>query len=433
MPIEIASLPGILQSGLLAYYKFDSGALTTDSSGNGKTLTADNSPADIAMDFGNGGDLGTANTNKRFRIAASTLGLNLITDWSFVYRFKMRAEIASGVWEIMHIDDPTGKAKLYVQYQYNSGTRKIVVNQDRWVITGISIVNHTVTLGTASEHTLAFTKKGGVIRVYLDNTWVGTAASGDLSTIGDTNPGDNVYLGSDASANYSSIAIDEAAFWSRGLERSEVHALHDGVESVATVVVDAATYISAQGATTNYRQSHAFLTVGEWNGGTQQDRGIIKMPNLASLLPADATITAVNLRIYDEAVNYSSNDRTMRVYRIKRTVNPDQVTWNVYSSGNSWSTAGAGNTTNDREATDIGSLSFPATEVNQYYTIPLDATKIQEFYSGVFTGNALLLQFDTENNDMHQFSDELDTNPPYLQITYSLPGGGGGAFLLNFV
>jgi len=408
-----------MSSGLLALYKFESGALTTDSSGNGRTLTAVNSPAEIATDLGGGADLGTANTNKRFTIAANTLGINLIQDHGIVYRFKLRTEIASGSWGIFRIMDDAGKAIMYCNYEYNSGTRRLVISQDRWVITGVAIVTHNVTLGTASEHDLVITKKGTTYRVYLDNVCIVTITNGDYSTIGDTNPGNMVYFGSNPSGDYASIALAEVAFYNREVTRGEVGLMYTGIASPVTIPADVATYISAQTATTNFRVSHAFLTVGEWSGGTQQDRGIIKFK--LDDIPTGATITSAVLRIYDEGVNYASNTRTMRVYRVLRAMNLDQATWNVYSTGNNWGTAGAGNTTTDREATDIGSISMPATEVAQYYEITLTASEIEEMITGGgFTNNGFLLKMDTEDNDMHQFSDETDANPPQLVITYSL-------------
>lgn len=408
-----------MASDATALYLFGTGALTTDSSGNGKTLTAVNSPAEIAMDFGNGADLGTANSNKRFTISAATLGVNLINNWGMVYRFRCRTEVGSGQYGLLRILDDAGKAILYVDYQYNSGTRRIVISQDRWVITGIPIVTSNQTLGTASEHDLVITKQKNTYYVYLDNVLLGKATDANFSTIGDTNPGNTVYIGSNPSGDYSSIAIDELGFWTREVTRTEVGLLNTGAASPATLPASVATYISAQSATSNFRFTHDFLTVGEWKGGTQQDRGVIKF-GLADI-PAAATITSAVLRIYDEGVDYSDNTRTMRVYRIKRAVNLSETTWNVYSTGNNWGTAGAGNTTSDREATDIGSISMPATEVAQYYEITLDATKIQEMLTGgVFTNNGFLLQFDTESNDMHQFSDETDTNYPQLVITYSV-------------
>lgn len=49
---ELATTPWATDSRLKAYYRFSTGALTTDSSGNGHTLTAVSDPAEVAGVFG---------------------------------------------------------------------------------------------------------------------------------------------------------------------------------------------------------------------------------------------------------------------------------------------------------------------------------------------------------------------------------------------
>lgn len=50
----------------LAHYKFDSGALVTDSSGNSRTLTNENSVGQTTGKYEEAADFGSSNTNKRF-------------------------------------------------------------------------------------------------------------------------------------------------------------------------------------------------------------------------------------------------------------------------------------------------------------------------------------------------------------------------------
>lgn len=179
-------------------------------------------------------------------------------------------------------------------------------------------------------------------------------------------------------------------------------------------------------ATTNY-SANAYIQVGEWNGGAATDRALIQF-DLASI-PVNSQITGVNLKLYDEGLNLSDNNRTMRVFRVLRTWVDSQSTWNIYSTGNSWGTAGCANTTTDREATDIGTITMPATEVAGYVTIPLTVSAIQAMIpGGSFTNNGFLLQMDTETNDMHQFSDQTVANQqPILEITYA---GGSSAYFM---
>lgn len=161
-------------------------------------------------------------------------------------------------------------------------------------------------------------------------------------------------------------------------------------------------------ATTNYSANNYFQ-VGEWNGGAVIDRSLLQFD--LSSIPSGSIITSATLRLYDQGTNLSSNDRTMRVYRLLRNWVENQSTWNVYATASNWGTAGAANTTSDREGTDIGSISMPATEVAGYVDITLTTSAIQDMISGgSFTNNGFLLKMDTETNDMHQFSDQTVSN-----------------------
>lgn len=191
-----------------------------------------------------------------------------------------------------------------------------------------------------------------------------------------------------------------------------------------TLTANACTYIEQETATTNYN-SAGFITVGEWSGGVQTNRGLLNFNVSGASIPVTATINSVTLRVYDEGLDYSSNTRTMRVYRLIRAFTNTETTWNKATTADSWATAGAGNTTTDREATDVGSVSMPATEVAGYVDISLTTASIQDVVAGSFTFRGYLLKMDTESNDMHQFSDENDVGQePKLVITYTLPGAG---------
>jgi hypothetical protein len=158
-------------------------------------------------------------------------------------------------------------------------------------------------------------------------------------------------------------------------------------------------------------------------------RSLIKFD--LSSIPSGSTITGVTLRIYDLASDFADNNRTLRAYRLLRTWVENQATWNIYSTGNNWGTAGAGNTSTDREATDIGSVATPGIEVAQYYEIALTAAKVQEWFVGTLTNNGLLLQMDTETDDCHYYAgrDDVSGHKPELVVTYTPPPSGFFALL----
>lgn len=194
-------------------------------------------------------------------------------------------------------------------------------------------------------------------------------------------------------------------------------------------------YIEDANPTTNTGGA-TILVVGETDGGAAVFRSPLQFD--FSSIPAGSTINSATLTLTLEAASssYAANNRAMKVYRLLRNWVEAEVTWNVFSSGNSWSTAGAANTTTDREATDIGSVTILTSAADESeVAITLTASKIQEMISGgVFTNNGFLLQNDTETNDRHDFhSSETATGSkaPKLVIDYTPPSTGGNPMFFS--
>jgi len=180
------------------------------------------------------------------------------------------------------------------------------------------------------------------------------------------------------------------------------------------------TDISANNATTNYG-SEINIRAGESDASTNNTRALIAFD--LSTIPSYAIITSakLNLYLYDD---FASNIRIKRVYRLKRAWVEAQATWNIYSTGNNWSTAGAFGA-DDCEQTDIGSLQFTGVEADGWKEWELTPSAIQAMVTGAWTNNGFLIKADTENNDMHHFYSRnyaVDTSlRPKLIITYSQP------------
>jgi len=126
-------------------------------------------------------------------------------------------------------------------------------------------------------------------------------------------------------------------------------------------------------------------------------------------------------------VDYSSNTRTIRVFRLKVPFNETQATWNIRAAGSNWQTAGASGT-NDRESADIGSAQILSNEpFNTEKQIALTPAMIEELVEGTFTNNGFLLVADTELNDgfTYKSSDHATSSQrPKLVIQYTVPSGG---------
>ena len=190
------------------------------------------------------------------------------------------------------------------------------------------------------------------------------------------------------------------------------------------------TYINSLGPTNNYGVRTP-LAFGEDNGFPAVYRTLIQ-GNLSSL-PAAAIISSSILSLY-ATDDLSSNARTIRVYRLKRSWlegtrdnvvddPPTGATWLRYDLTNNWTTPG-GFDAADCEQTDIGSRDFTAAEtLNQFKAFPLTPTT----KAALDLGNGWLIKADTESDDCYLSTSSDDTtaaNRPKLVIDYTLPATG---------
>ena len=179
------------------------------------------------------------------------------------------------------------------------------------------------------------------------------------------------------------------------------------------------TFLSSNAPTTNYG-TDSKIEIGENNALTNYVfRGLIKFD--LSSIPANSSITSAILSLWTET-DYSSNARTLSAYRVLRAWSESQATWNVYTTGNNWGTAGCANTTTDRESASIGSAAVGASVANDTeIQITLDPLKVQEWVSGAFTNNGLLLRVDVESDDEYRYDSSSSTTAnqrPKLVIEY---------------
>ena len=120
-----------------------------------------------------------------------------------------------------------------------------------------------------------------------------------------------------------------------------------------------------------------------------------------SEIQSDANIISAKISLYRSIIR-SNNLRTLRVFRLKKDWVELEATWNICSTGNNWQTAGSEGA-NDRESTDIGSLSLD-TETLGWFDFILDESKIQEMLSeGSFSNKGFILKNDVELDDASKF------------------------------
>lgn len=137
-----------------------------------------------------------------------------------------------------------------------------------------------------------------------------------------------------------------------------------------------------------------------------------------SNLPASITITDAQLRLYKKGGDTDGESDDISAYRSKRTAVYTQATWNEYSSGNSWQTAGAEGA-NDVDTTATDTVSIPDTVGYYSWDVTVD---VQDFYAGTETNEGWVLKTDVETDgDYIQWSSSEDTSGqrPELVVTYS--------------
>ena len=182
------------------------------------------------------------------------------------------------------------------------------------------------------------------------------------------------------------------------------------------------TRLISSAATSNFGTNNE-LNAGEYKSGTNDIRRSLIKFNLSSI-PSGATLDSVTLSLWTIAAGstYANNNRTIRVYRTKRNWVESQATWNVYSTGNSWSAAG-GFHTDDCEQTAIGSADLTTSIAAN---AQVDFTLTPTLISDLDLGYGWLIKADTETDDLYAFksSDHATaSNRPKLSITYTLASG----------
>lgn len=213
----------VFGANLKAYYRFESGALTTDSSGNGYTLTNSNSVTSSTGVFGGGADFGISNSNKSLTVT-NNLGIDggacTISAW-----VKLSSEISTDYFAIVSQQSTTSKVKYAVVYNYNGGTRRI----EFWrVKNGVSVdgPTYTITLGTNSWYHIVLTYDATSVRGYINGQFVGVAAS---SGNGSAAVSSFLNIGCDDSGiRYFSGLIDDVSIFNTALCADQIKELYEG-------------------------------------------------------------------------------------------------------------------------------------------------------------------------------------------------------------
>ena len=161
-----------------------------------------------------------------------------------------------------------------------------------------------------------------------------------------------------------------------------------------------------------------------WWADTDRSNTFIKW-DLSAL--AGSTVSAVSIALLQ---NSGSPGNTVSVYRLLRNWVVGQATWNIYSTGNSWSTAGGAYNDADRSstlsvslATDNGTGTWQT-----WLTTAQLVTDVQNFIDGTYSNYGWVFTCnDVGDFHEHTFASSEDTTAaerPKITITYTPSAGG---------
>lgn len=165
-------------------------------------------------------------------------------------------------------------------------------------------------------------------------------------------------------------------------------------------------------ASTNY--------VGEVNSGAITFRTLIKFD--LSAIPAGSLINSATFQM-TQVSDYSDAATNLQLFRLLRNWVVDQATWNIYSTGNAWQTAG-GFGALDAEQTPVATREFSATEANGDKTWTVDTDSVKQWVDGEVSNYGWLIKGSVEANDGYGFKSNDDgtaAGRPKLTIVYQPP------------
>lgn len=211
-----------LLSNIVAYWKLDeSSGNAHDAVADAYTLTNVGSFSYATAKINNGADFGASNTTKGLN-TANDLGINggAVTMNVWV---KINTEIASGTYNMLKCQSGTQDVIQYIDYEYNSGTRRLHWRRFKFVTTVNDFV-YNITLGTSNWYMLTYTFDGSDVKGYVNGGYVGhVASSGNGSTALS-----EYFAIADTNGAYASAIFDECGVWSRALSQDEITSLYNG-------------------------------------------------------------------------------------------------------------------------------------------------------------------------------------------------------------
>jgi hypothetical protein len=192
------------------------------------------------------------------------------------------------------------------------------------------------------------------------------------------------------------------------------------------------TFLDSAQATTNF-SGNTDISISKYDTGSH-GHGIVKVTGLSNIT-GPVTVNEARLCGSIEYLSISAG-YTVTARRLLRNTNVSQATWNVYSTGNNWGTAGGLSDGVDRVGTASGTFVAAGTEAYQdEVCITGLAQDVEDWINGTNPNYGWHLER-TDGVDDNEFfgltsSDGDDGFRPYLYVDYT--AGGGGSSVLPII
>jgi len=209
-------------ANLKAYYRFESGALTTDSSGQGRTLTNNNTVTEGTGVYGGCADFGTGNTNKYFSVT-NDMGIQGGTGSINCWIKTPTTTSASDHESFVGVGDAGTQTELVI---FLGGTG-IGCARLKSAVAWQKTAEKAISANTWYMATLTY--DGTTLRSYINGSHFASAsASGNGSG---TDEIDQLSIGrrtNPTSVTYADGLIDDVAIFSSALSADQIKELYEG-------------------------------------------------------------------------------------------------------------------------------------------------------------------------------------------------------------
>lgn len=180
--------------------------------------------------------------------------------------------------------------------------------------------------------------------------------------------------------------------------------------------------------TTNYGTSDAFDMIKAVSG--QYTHSLIRFSGLSNISES-VTVSSAILSLYHFN---GTSVQTFSFRRLLRNWVESQATWNIYNTGNNWSTAGATSDGNDRSS-DVSATLTNASSTGTYRNSGDLSADVESFINGDLINNGWHGERTGGQDDefvvRFRSSNISDGQRPYLTVIYTESGGSSLPAIIN--